>query len=198
MNPAVQRKILPYSFYIQDTTTVAKNLLGKIMVFEGNEGLVSGKVVETEAYLGINDPSCHSARGKNRRNAVMFGPSGHAYIYLIYGMYLCFNVTSGPEGSPEAVLIRALEPLEGIDIMCKNRGQDSIYNLCSGPGKLVQALGIDMSLNGISVVEGRVKFLEQPSPEPFCIVQTTRIGISKAADWPLRFYIKGSKFVSKK
>lgn len=198
MKASIEGKVLPYSFYMQDTCTVAKKLLGKIMLFEGDEGPVAGKVVETEAYLGLDDPSCHSARGKTKRNAVMFGPSGHAYIYLIYGIHLCFNVTSGPENSPEAVLIRALEPLEGIDVMRKNRGQDSIYNLCSGPGKLVQALGIDMSLNGISVVEGRVKFLEDPNQKPFSIVQTTRIGITKAADWPLRFYINGSRFVSKK
>lgn len=194
----MKRNALPYSFYQQNTVTVARKLLGKVMVFEDGFTSVAGRVVETEAYLGLEDPSCHSARGKSRRNEVMFGPSGHAYIYLIYGLYLCFNVTTGGQDSPEAVLLRAVEPLEGIEIMRKNRGQHSIYNLCSGPGKLVQAFGIPMALNGTSVVEGPVKFFEEPGGEPFEIVETTRIGISKAADWPLRFYIKGNRFVSKK
>lgn len=191
-------KLLPYSFYQKDTISVAKGLLGKIMVFEDGPNRVAGMVVETEAYLGAEDPSCHSARGRSKRNEVMFGPSGHAYIYLIYGIYLCFNVTSGPDDRPEAVLLRAVEPLEGIRTMEKNRGQEDIHNLCSGPGKLVQAMGIDFSLNGTSVVEGPVRFFEEPEPRLFNIVETTRIGISKAADWPLRFYIEGNRFISKK
>lgn len=194
----MKRIVLPYSFYQQDTVTVARRLLGKVMAFENGFTSVAGRVVETEAYLGLQDPSCHSARGKSKRNKVMFGPSGHAYIYLIYGLHLCFNVTTGGEDCPEAVLIRAVEPLEGIEIMRKNRGQDSIYNLCNGPGKLVQAFGIPMDLNGTSVVEGPVKFYQVSGGEPFEIVETTRIGITKAADWPLRFFIKGNKFVSKK
>lgn len=194
----MERIVLPYSFYRKDTVTVARDLLGKVMYFKANGSPVAGKVVETEAYLGTKDPACHSARGKSTRNAVMFGPSGYAYIYLIYGIHLCFNVTSGADYSPEAVLIRALEPLEGLEVMRRNRGQDSIFNLCSGPGKLVQALGINMSLNGTSVVEGRVKFFDSLESTPAPIVETTRIGISKAADWPLRFYICGSQFISRK
>jgi len=194
----MERKVLPYSFYSRDTVEVARDLLGKLMLFEQDGFCVGGIVVETEAYLGTEDPSCHSARGKSKRNAVMFGPSGYAYIYLIYGMHLCFNVTTGPENSPEAVLIRALEPVEGLQVMRKNRGQENLYNLCSGPGKLVQALGLDMSLNGTSVVEGKVRFFARENQRPEKIVTTTRIGITKAADWPLRFYLEGNRFVSKK
>ena len=194
----MKRVVLPYSFYRQDTVSVAKGLLGKVMLFEGAGQPLTGRVVETEAYLGLEDPACHSATGRSSRNSVMFGPSGHAYIYLIYGMHLCFNVTTGQGNSPEAVLLRAIEPLEGIEKMRENRGQDNIFNLCSGPGKLVQAMGIDKSLNGTSVVEGPVKFIEAPGGQPFAIVETTRIGISKAADWPLRFYISGSAFISRK
>ncbi len=194
-------KVLPYSFYGRDTVNVARDLLGKLMLFDNKGTAVGGIVVETEAYLGQDDAACHSARGKSKRNAVMFGPSGYAYIYLIYGMYLCFNVTTGAEDSPEAVLIRALEPVAGIDLMRKNRGQDDLLNLCSGPGKLAQALGIKMSLNGTSVVEGKVKFFAYPKedvlPAPN-IVATTRVGISKVADLPLRFYLEGNKFISKK
>lgn len=195
----MEDNVIPYSFYGRDTVKVARELLGKVMIFQGKGIPVGGKVVETEAYLGREDPACHSAKGRSERNAVMFGPSGFAYIYLIYGMYLCFNVTTGPEDSPEAVLIRALEPVEGIQVMRRNRGQDSIYNLCSGPAKLVQALGIDMSLNGTSVVEGKVRFLDSSSSTTSVnIVETARIGISKAADWPLRFYVAESRFVSRK
>lgn len=189
---------LPYSFYCRDTAAVAKDLLGKLMLYDNDGVPVGGIVVETEAYLGLKDPSCHSARGKSKRNAVMFGPSGHAYIYLIYGIYLCFNVTTGPEDSPEAVLIRALEPREGIQVMQRNRNQENLYNLCSGPGKLVQALGINMSLNGTSVVEGKVRFYELEESPTGRIIETARIGISRAVDWPLRFYLEGNKFVSKK
>jgi len=192
------KDLLPYSFYQRDTVTVARELLGKYMVYKKGEDILVGRVVETEAYLGKKDPACHSAKGKNRRNYVMFGPSGHAYIYLIYGIHLCFNVTTGSQDKPEAVLLRALEPIEGLEIMRKNRGQKNIFNLCSGPGKLVQAMGIGMALNGTSVVEGPVKFYGCDKDKDFEIVTSTRVGISQAADWPLRFYIAGSRFVSKK
>ena len=190
--------LLPYSFYQRDTVTVAKELLGKYMVYINDKDIIAGKVVETEAYLGKEDPACHSARGRDKRNEAMFGPSGHAYIYLIYGIHLCFNVTTGPPHRPEAVLIRALEPVMGIDIMRKNRRQNDILNLCNGPGKLVQAMGIGMELNGTSVVEGPIRFYSESCKENFDIVTTTRIGISRAADWPLRFYVAQSRFVSKK
>ncbi|KUK10702.1 MAG: Putative 3-methyladenine DNA glycosylase [Clostridia bacterium 41_269] len=190
--------LLPYSFYSRDTITVAKELLGKYMVYNNGREIVAGRVVETEAYLGKEDPACHSARGRDKRNEVMFGPAGYAYIYLIYGIHLCFNVTTGPPHKPEAVLIRALESVLGIEIMRKNRGKDDIFNLCSGPGKLVQAMGFGMELNGTSVVEGPIRFYAKNCKENFDIVTTTRIGISKAADWPLRFYVAQSRFVSKR
>ena len=190
--------LLPYGFYEKGTVTVARELLGKKMVVEEGGLLLAGTVVETEAYLGRDDPACHSASGKSRRNAVMFGPSGHAYIYLIYGIHLCFNITTGPPDKPKAVLIRALEPTDGIEIMRNNRGQENIFNLCSGPGKLVQAMGITMDHNGCSVVEGPIRFFNCPVQRAVEVTASARVGISKAADWPLRFYIKGNKFISKK
>ncbi|GAW92268.1 DNA-3-methyladenine glycosylase [Calderihabitans maritimus] len=190
--------LLPASFYARDTTQVAKELLGTYMVYHSPQGTVGGKIVETEAYLGAEDPACHSARGKTRRNAVMFGEAGHAYIYQIYGIHYCFNVTTDRPEVAAAVLIRALEPVIGIELMKARRGQEEITKLCSGPAKLVQAMGIPPELNGTSVVEGPVKFYRDKNVQEQEIVTTTRIGISKAVDWPLRFYLAGNPHVSKK
>ncbi|NLK01288.1 MAG: DNA-3-methyladenine glycosylase [Clostridia bacterium] len=191
------KKLLPISFYQRDTVTVAKELLGKHMVYSKGSDILAGKVVETEAYL-VGDPACHSIGGKTKRNEVMFGPSGFAYVFIIYGIHFCFNVTSGVDNRPEAVLIRALEPIKGIETMRRNRGQNEILNLCSGPGKLTQAMGIDMGYNGSSVVEGAIRFYESMEEDTFKVVTTTRVGISKAADWLLRFYIRDNEFISKK
>lgn len=196
---AFSRTILPSHFYDNDTTTVAQALLGKLLVHETPAGILAGRIVETEAYLA-NDPACHAHGGKNTpRTAVMFGPPGMAYIYLIYGMHNCFNVVTGAEGTGEAVLIRALEPVYGVELMQTYRNQLALHNLCSGPGKLVYAMGITRALNAQSLMEPPL-YLAEPvvETEKFQVVTTTRIGISRGADLPLRFYVKGNAFISRK
>ena len=191
-------KVKP-EFYATDTVNVARLLLGHLLIHETKQGVASGRIVETEAYLR-DDPACHASRGKTQRNAVMFGPPGYAYIYLIYGMYHCFNVVTAPEGVGEAVLIRALEPVEGIELMQKRRGTRDLKNLCSGPGKLVLALGITPKQSGVSLYEGALRLAaparsKRPSVDE--IIVTPRIGINVAADAPLRFYLKGSIYASR-
>ncbi|MCC7566036.1 MAG: DNA-3-methyladenine glycosylase [Methanomicrobiaceae archaeon] len=192
--------ILSPSFYRRDTVTVAKDLLGCFLVHAEDGRTAIGRIVEDEAYVR-DDPAAHSFRGKTKRNSAMFGPAGHAYIYRIYGLHTCVNVVTGPEGMGEAVLIRALEPVFGIDLMQERRGTADPASLCSGPGKLAQALGITMDLNNTSLVDGPLQVWSQdslPGYRPGEIVQTTRIGITKAADLPLRFYLKGNGFVSRR
>jgi len=188
---------LDLSFFESDTVLVATELLGKWLLFNGPQGVTGGIIVETEAYLGLDDPSCHSARGCTPRNKVMFGPAGRIYIYLIYGIYYCLNVTTACIEKPEAVLFRAIEPKIGTEIMKKHRKKIKLTELCSGPGKLVQALGIDPNLNGSSAIDGPIGFYDGEVNADFEIVTTTRIGISQAKDWPLRFYIKGNEFISR-
>lgn len=191
--------ILSPDFYVHDTTAIARALLGKLLIHETPQGTVAGRIVETEAYLA-DDPACHAHGGKKTpRTATMFGPPGTAYIYLVYGMHHCFNVVTGPEGIGEAVLIRALEPVCGIELMQACRNQLALHNLCSGPGKLVYAMGITRSLNAQSLME-RPLYLAEPEAEPakFKVVTTTRIGISKGTASPLRFYVKDNPFISKK
>ena len=191
--------ILPPAFYAHETISIARALLGKLLVHETPQGMVAGRIVETEAYL-TDDPACHAHGGKKTpRSAVMFGPPGTAYIYLIYGMHNCFNVVTGPEGTGEAVLIRALEPVCGVELMQTYRNQLVLGNLCSGPGKLVYAMGISRALNAQTLMEPPL-YLAEPAAEPekFQVVTTTRIGISKGAGLPLRFYIKDNPFISKK
>ena len=180
------------NFFNKPTVELAKALLGKYLVF----GKLKGKIVETEAYLFHNDPGCHACRGLTARNAPMFGEAGRTYVYLIYGMYHCLNIVSGKKGEGEAVLIRALEPVEGIELMKKRRKIDKIENLCSGPGKLTQALGITKAHNNLSLFNGMLQiFNSADKPE---IASSTRIGLSAGADLELRFYIKGNRFISKK
>ncbi|MBC7920842.1 MAG: DNA-3-methyladenine glycosylase [Ferruginibacter sp.] len=187
---------LPLSFYQQDTLALSKQLLGTYLVHESPEGLTAGKVVETEAYLW-GDPACHAYRRRTPRNAVMFGPAGHAYVYQIYGMHHCFNVVTAPENTGEAVLIRALEPSEGIDLMEKRRHTNEVKSLCSGPGKLVRAMGITRAMNGVSLTGGNLYFLPAPDASSE-VVTTTRIGITQGADLPYRFYVRGNPFISRK
>lgn len=195
--------ILSPAFYERDTVTVAKDLLGCLLVHQ-EEATTAGWIVEVEAYLR-DDPAAHSYRGETKRNSVMFGPPGHAYVYLIYGLHTCVNIVTGQEGAGEAILVRALEPAIGIDLMQARRGMSDLASLASGPGKLTQALGITMDLNGTSLYDGPLQVRSPDSllgrrPEGFPgeIVQTTRIGITKAADLPLRFYLKGSRYVSRR
>ena len=194
------RKELKRNFYNQSTLKVAKNLLGKYLVVKKGKDLLSGKIVETEAYIGKNDPASHAYRGITPRNKIMFGKPGYAYIYLTYGMYHCLNFITEKEGFPAAVLIRALEPKEGIEIMMRNRKTSELKNLTNGPGKLCQALGLDRSLNGgdlCSSIEKKL-WVENRKEKPQKIVSTFRIGVDVGKDKKWRFYIKGNEFVSKK
>lgn len=185
------------SFWKKSTFKLAKRLLGCCLIHETKSGTLSGKIVETEAYLK-DDPASHSFSGKTERNEAMFGSPGKAYIYFTYGLHYCFNVVTNKEGIGEAVLIRALKPLEGIKIMRKNRKIKEISQLCNGPAKLVQALAINKSLNCHNLSK-KPLFIKISSPLPIrAIVQTTRIGISKGSKLRHRFYIKNSHFVSKK
>lgn len=185
------------SFYKKSTLEIAKSLLGKYLISRTESGVSIGKIVETEAYLS-NDPGSHSFKGKTKRNAQMFSSPGKAYVYLIYGMYNCFNVVTGVDGIGEAVLIRALEPIKGIELMQKRRKTKEIKNLLSGPGKLTQAMGIAISHNGVNLEKGNLKIINKPNLSDSEIIQTTRIGISLGNKLPYRFYIKGNPFVSRK
>ncbi len=194
--------ILPQSFYQRGTEKVAKELLGKklVRIYKGKR--ISGIITETEAYLGLIDKGCHSYGGKiTERLKTMYLNGGYSYVYFIYGMYFCFNVVTRSPAHPEAVLIRALEPAEGVNLMKEFRKQDNIKNLTTGPGKLAQALMITKEQNGISL-DGNQLFIEDsPRISPSKIIARPRIGIDyaeEAKDWPLRFYIKDSQFISKK
>lgn len=194
-------EILPRDFYLQDTRLAAQKLLGQVVQRRLPSGeLLSGIIVETEAYL-TDDPACHAYRGQTLRNAAMFGPPGHAYVYFTYGLHMMLNLVCGPEGTAEAVLIRALEPVKGIDTMRENRGGiTETRQLTNGPGKLASALALTrLSHNGLNVTdpEGEIQILANPYP-PFETVTTTRIGITQGADLPWRYYIAGNKYVSRR
>lgn len=201
---------LKREFYDRPTPDVAKDLLGKTLVHYINGERLAGKIVETEAYVGAIDKAAHSYNyKKTKRNRAMFGPPGHAYVYIIYGMHNCLNTVTQKEGEPAGVLIRAIEPLEGIEIMAYNRydkptedlTKRQIINLTSGPGKLSMAMGITRADNERDLC-GDVLWLEEPAEDnSFEIVTTTRVNIDyaeEAVDFPWRFYIKDNPFVSKK
>jgi len=190
---------LPRSFYEQTTIDVAKQLLGKYLVRRHPEGNVVGRVVETEAYIGPQDLACHASKGRTARTEVMFGPAGHAYVYFIYGFYNMLNLVTEVKGYPAAVLIRAVEPVDGIELMKTRRQNGALRNLASGPGKLCQAFAVDRSLNGADL-RGNVLYIEdrgEPVPK---FRATPRIGVDYAGKWkakPYRFLVRGSEFVSK-
>jgi DNA-3-methyladenine glycosylase len=178
--------ILKRSFYERPTIEVARALLGRVLV----HGEVAGTIVETEAYLGGDDLASHSARGVTNRTRVIFGPPGHAYVYLIYGMYECLNIVAEPAGQPGCVLVRALQPVAGIEIMRRRRpAARRIEDLASGPGKLTLALGITRDHNGADLTRGPLVVREPAGQRAFEIAVTPRIGISQCAELPLRFVI---------
>jgi len=183
-------------FYARSTEKVAKDLLGKILVYRTPKGVLKGKIVETEAYFSNNDPASHAYRKKTKRNYVMFNEPGTCYMYFTYGNHWMLNIVTEKVGVAGAVLIRALEPLEGIDIMKRNRGVNNITELTNGPGKLTKAFGLGKNHYGIDMTKSNL-YVENSREKPK-IVTTTRIGISVGKEMPLRFYIKDSKFVSRK
>jgi DNA-3-methyladenine glycosylase len=190
---------LKENYFFQDTLALARSLLGRMLIHRSPEGTTSGIIVETEAYLSRNDPACHAARGKTKRNATMFGPPGRAYVYFIYGMYYCFNVVSNAEGIGEAVLIRALEPVEGLELMEKRRKKSrSLFSLTNGPGKLCAAMGIDKRLNGLPLFSSPLYLGKGKAINPDSIKSSGRIGINQAQDKPWRFFIEGNLFVSRR
>jgi DNA-3-methyladenine glycosylase len=192
---------LPRDFYLQDTRVAAQKLLGQIVQRRLPSGeTLSGIIVETEAYL-TDDPACHAYRGQTPRNSAMFGPPGHAYVYFTYGLHMMLNLVCAPEGTAEGVLIRAVEPVEGVDTMRENRGGISeTRQLTNGPGKLTQALALTrLSHNGMDVTdpESEIQILTNAF-KPFEMVTTTRIGISQGVDLPWRYYILGNRYVSRR
>jgi DNA-3-methyladenine glycosylase len=191
-------KILSRGFYDRETELVARDMLGTVLECETEDGVASGIIVETEAYLGEHDLACHAAVGRTSRTAPLYGPPGIAYVYLIYGMYWCFNAVTREAGQPSAVLVRALEPLDGIALMHKRRPRiKNDVDLTNGPGKLCTALGIVGSMNG-KPLQRKPLLLRAGEPiESSQIEITTRIGITKSADWPLRYIVRGNRFVSR-
>ena len=182
---------------MQPCLTVAKELIGKVLVRKKGRKVYSGIIVETEAYLGSADAASHSYSGKTMRNEQMFGEGGVIYVYFTYGAHFCMNVVTAPAGTAHAVLIRAVEPVEGIRQMMKNRGTDDIYNLCSGPGKLCKAMEINLKQNG-AVIGGReIDITETIDPVKRKVIRTKRIGITRNADKLYRFIDSGSPFVSR-
>jgi len=186
-------------FYEQSTIDVARQLLGKYLVRKHPDGLTVGRIVETEAYVGPEDKACHASRGRTKRTEIMFGPAGHAYVYFIYGFYHCLNIVTESKNFPAAVLIRAVEPLEGVDLMKKRRRTEKTHNLASGPGKLCQAFAIDRSLSGANVC-GKLLYVEDPGEPAPKILAKPRVGVDYAGKWkhkPWRFLIRGNEFVSR-
>lgn len=190
-------KKLRKEFYTKDTKTVAKELIGKVLYKKAKKGYLSGIIVETEAYLGEKDPASHAYRGKKKRNEVMFEEGGKVYVYFTYGNHFCFNVVTGKKDSGCAVLIRALEPVSGIEEMMENRNTRDVYNLTSGPGKITRALNIDKHLNGASLMDDEIFICNPGKSKRFKIARSRRIGISKNTDRLFRFYMVQNRFVSR-
>ncbi|TMB41141.1 MAG: DNA-3-methyladenine glycosylase [Deltaproteobacteria bacterium] len=195
-------RALPRRLYLQPTLRVARALLGKTLVHDGPEGRTAGRIVEVEAYRGPADRAAHSSGGRRTpRNEVMYGPPGYAYVYFIYGMYFCMNVVCQPAGVPEAVLLRALEPLEGVELMRRRRelAEGPEWRLCRGPGALCRALGIGRAENGADLVRGPLRIVDAPPVPAARVARTARIGVAYAgadAARPWRFLVRGSPAVS--
>jgi len=191
-------RVLPCDFYARDTEIVARDLLGRILECETSEGTASGIIVETEAYLGEHDEACHAVAGRTGRTEPLYGPPGISYVYFIYGMYWCFNAVTREEGLPSAVLVRALEPLDGIPLMQRRRPRvSSLPDLTNGPGKLCTALGITGAMSAKPLQRKPLIIREGEEIPDNRTRITTRIGIKRAADWPMRWIVDGNPFVSR-
>jgi DNA-3-methyladenine glycosylase len=196
------RRRLRRDFYDRPTLTVARELVGKVLVHRTTEGRASGVIVETEAYIGEADPACHAAPGPTRRNQPLYGPPGFSYVYLNYGIHFLTNVVTESEGAPAAVLLRALEPLEGIPLMRHRRGKsggDAVgeHDLCRGPGNLSRALGITLAENWVDLESDRL-FIEDRRYEPGAVAWSPRIGINVGTEHEWRCFVVGSAAVSGK
>jgi DNA-3-methyladenine glycosylase len=193
---------LTRDFYLVNGVTLAENLIGKVLVHASAEGITKGIIVETEAYMGDIDDAAHSYRGKkDGRTNIQYGEGGYAYIYLIYGMHYCMNIVANKEERPEAVLIRALEPIEGLDLMKQRRNTDKLHNLCNGPGKLCQAMGINKSHYGIDLCDNTIYLETQYNSDQAEVIASKRINIDYAQqskDNLWRFTRKDNKFISTK
>jgi DNA-3-methyladenine glycosylase len=202
---------LPREFYVRDHVEVARDLLGKVLWHASDEGLAAVRIVETEAYGGSDDPGSHAFRGMTRRNAVMFGPPGHLYVYFTYGMHFCLNVVTGSEGTASAVLVRAGEPLFGIELMRRRRRIEDAARLACGPGNLCRALGVTREHNGADLCSGLIGVsspsnlsfgLGSPNPgshgkaNSLELVATKRVGLSRDGGQEWRFFLKDSACVS--
>ncbi len=185
-------KPLPRSFYRRDPAVVARDLVGRLLVRELDGVRLAGRIVEAEAY-GRGDPASHSYRGQTKRNRTMFGEAGRAYVYVSYGIHHCLNAVTLPE---TAVLIRALEPVEGLEAMAERRGVEDVRLLCAGPGRLCRALGIDPRLDGHDLTTGRALWIAAGEP-PAGVVATARVAVTRAAERPWRFVEEGSRFASR-
>ncbi len=194
----MSRRALAASFYARPTPEVARRLLGHLLVSEIGRRRTVGRIVEAEAYLGTDDPASHGYRDhRTRRTESLFAPPGTAYVYFTYGMHWCLNAVTERAGFPSAVLIRALEPLEGLATMRRRRGDVADRELCSGPAKLCQALGITGREDGVPLTRGRLRVVRNESRHHYAITTTPRVGITRAAHWPLRFLIKDSPWASR-
>lgn len=194
-------RVLPRSFYDRDPRLAGPDLLGKVLVRKVGRKRLLGRIVEVEAYLGADDPAAHASIGKTPRNAVLFGPPGYAYVYFIYGNHYCLNVSCLPDGTPGGILFRAVEPLAGIDEMLQHRGLEKgsdLRKLTSGPGRLAEAFEITRDRDNakdLTNAKSDLYIADDSTPPPRVLI-TKRIGITKAADMPLRYIIAGNQFVS--
>jgi DNA-3-methyladenine glycosylase len=193
-------KKLPRSFYTRSTLQVAQDLIGKVLVRDFDGRRLSGKIVETEAYVGPHDLACHASKGHTPRTSIMFGPAGYAYVYMIYGFYFCLNVVTERKDYPAAVLIRGVEPLENLEFMRQLRNNpERDTNIASGPGKLCRAMSIDKRLNGEDLL-GRTLWIEDRRLDSGPILSSPRVGVDYAGEYkdkPWRFFLANNPHVSK-
>jgi DNA-3-methyladenine glycosylase len=198
--PMPSLKKLPRSFYSRSTLQVAQDLIGKVLVRDFDGRRLSGKIVETEAYVGPHDLACHASKGHTPRTSIMFGPAGYAYIYMIYGFYFCLNVVTERKDYPAAVLIRGVEPLENLDFMRELRNNpERDTNIASGPGKLCRAMSIDKRLNGEDLL-GHTLWIEDRKLDSGPILSSPRVGVDYAGEYkdkPWRFFLANNPHVSK-
>ena len=204
MDTSLNFKKLPRKFYTREVKTVAKDLLGKILVRKDGSSILAGRIVEVEAYDGNVDEAAHTFIGKTKRNEIMFNEGGYFYVYFTYGAHYCCNVVTGKKDHGTAVLIRAVEPIKGINKMIKNRfgrkllNEKERFNLTSGPGKVCQAMGINRSHYGADLTLDKIFIIDAPKLKKNMMVVTKRVGIKKSVNLPWRFYIKENPYVSRK